>query len=850
MSKKMSRKILHATCSTVNPQTGNHDWVNFLENTSNYDPARLVVFVGERGPSSAYSSLASTGGILARQLFKWENYPTKDVGRYFVDFQQASVTLTVILQPKVGANASLSTTFTGELPSDTMAINLSSKFNQGTVDNGINEDVWGKLVYYDTGALGQGMVFSPADYVSLGGANGSGIFFNGGALPDYNDYKISLAIQNSTTTARTPSANLQMGRSNSLLSQAVLGNVVGMSGYWSLGIEPVDSSQIGNICGQVANANLSTATTFTPWMHFGTPTVGYPSYATTNGSSTGTQYWQAVNPQYGRGSADGMMRCGNCISIAPSTFMTDFGFSLLSSPASNPGGSDAIESKRWTTYFSKAGTSYIQLKETQPVYFPSPISSGPLPLEMIPGGINGLYMLVPVTRVMNGVTFYVPFTNSVRSGLVSNLLSDLMAYSSASLTGEATSFYRPAQGLIYSWFDIFEIKMTLNVPSYRLDSVEEVRRFFGTVLFEPSLVRESSLWLKWSMTDVDDPIATTVDLLALNSMQKENKITFNITARGILDKIAEVFSMYGVSQTSQEWPTNVLSIRQVCAMCTTTWNLRMLYENLYNVPKYLQTPVGSILSNGGTKVYGRQGPNLSGGPPYSMTVTAQDITNSLGEFDNSTNTYFVEIDSLPPLSTSRFQRNNDFVTTCPMAIAGTYPTLRIPNLNSSNDQGGTLTVEFFTSAYMNLPWSGPSTAGVAGGGPGLSGFTSSTTINSTILSNYDKGWFNNLNPYSSDYLQGSILNDTDKWIDLDSRLVDFNARAVEVWVEVGVQIPVYSSFPTAGNTTSDDVYINTNPSTASRAFSNAPQSQSMTRSRSRRNENYEIRAYSFRDMYQ
>lgn len=800
----MSRKILRASCSTLNPETGTRDWVNFLENPTNYNPARLVVFVGDKLPGSNYSNLASTGGLLARQLFKWENYPTKDVNRYFMDMSQASVTLSVKLFPKEGVSSSLSTTFTGELPSDTMAINLSSKFNQGTVDGGTSEDVWGRLVYYDTGALGQGMVFSPADYVDMGQNDGSGIFFNGGALPDYSDFQISIATKNNTAVALTPSANLQMGRSNSLLSQAYLGNITGISGYWSLGLEPILRTQTGNIGGQVSNCNVSAEKTFTPWMHFGTPTVGYPNFVETDNGNDELQYWQAVNPQYGRGTADGMLPCGNCISICPSTFMTSFGYKLLTSAASNPGGAEAVESKRWTTYFSSTGTNIIQLNETQPLFFPTPVGSGPLPLEMIPGGINGLYMLVPITRIFNGVTFYTPYVNSATTASAPNLLSDFKAYSSTDTTGDAMRYFRPSQGLLYKWFDIQEIKMTINIPAYRLDSVEEVRRFFSTVTFEPTLKRESSLWLKWSLNDNND-IANTIDLLALNSFQmNDKKIEFRLTARGILEKINEVFAMYKISQTTQEWPTNNLSIRQICAMCTTTYDLRQLYQNLYTQKDYLLTPVGSILSNGGTKVFSRQGPNLSGGAPYNMTVVARDLVAQLGEWDSTLNQWYVEIDALPPISYSRFQRNNDFLCTCPLSITGKYPSLRMPNLNASNDFGGIINVSFNTRAILNFPWCGPTTTSVVGGGPALSGFTSSNTMSEAILSNYGKGWFNNMNPFSPDYDANSIPGGVDQWYYLDSRLVNFNARAVEIWVEVGIEIPVYSTFPTQNNTTADD----------------------------------------------
>lgn len=800
----MSRKILKASCSTLNPQDGGFDWVNFLENTENYNPNRLTVFVGDRIPGKQYSALASTGGLLARQCFRWENYPVKDINRYFVDFSQASVTLTVKLHAKEGASSSMDTVFTGELPSDTMAINLSSKFNQGTVDGGINEDCWGKLVYYDTGALGQGIVFSPADYVDMSKNDGSGIFFNGGALPDYSDFTISMAINNSTTTARTPSANLQMGRSNSLISQATLGNITGLSSYWSIGIEPILTTQTGNIGGQISNCNVAKETTFTPWLHFGTPTVGYPNFVETDNGTDEMQYWQATNPQYGRNTSDGMLPCGNCISIVPSVFMSDNGFKLLTNAASNPGGAAAEENKRWTTYFSMAGTNLITLKETQPLYIPAPISSGPLPLEMIPGGTTGLFMLVPITRINNGVTFYTPYVNSVTTSSAPNLLNDFKAYSSAVTTGGAKSYFRPAQGLLYKWFDIAEVKMTLNIPAYRLDSVEEVRRFFNTLIFEPTLKRNSSIWLKWGLTDTK-PIANSINLLSLNSLQANNsKIEFTLTARGILEKVNEVLKMYGISQSAREWPTNNLSIRQVCAMCTTTYDLEMLYSKLLPQETYRMTPVGSILTNGGTKAFTRLGPNLSGGPPYNMTVKASDLTTQLGEFDSTYNYYYVEVDALPPTGNSRFNRNNDFACTCPMGIAGQYPSLRIPNLNASNDFGGTLEISFNTEAYLNFPWSGPVSVSVSGGGPSLHGFTKTNMISETMLSGYAKGWFNNLNPFSPDYDPNAIPSGVDQWLDLDSRLVNFNARAVEIWVEIGLEIPVYTTFPSAHNTTADD----------------------------------------------
>ena len=832
----MSRKVLRASCSTLNPSTGQYDWVNFLEHTTTtYDPARLTVFVGERAPSAQYSALASTGGLSARQLFRWENFPTKDLSRYFIDFSEATVTLRMTLLPKVGTSAGLTDTFTGQLPSDSMAINLNSTFGQGAADNMLNEDVWGRLAYYDTGALGQGIVFSPADYVPQGTADGRGLFMNGALIPDYNDGEINLLTENLTATRRTPSANFQMGRDASLISQGVLGNIQGISGYWSLGVEPVASNVTGNICGSISQLATAEVSNLTPWMHFGTPTVGYPSIAETDGTTDSQKnYWQAVNPMYGRSATGGAMRCGNCLAIAPSTFMTDFGFGLLTNENSNPQGASTPENQRWTTYFTQAGTNLITLSETQPLGLTTPIASGPMPFEAVPNIQSGLYMLVPVTRVLNGVTLYTPYngTATTSQGAPNNeFVTPFHGVTNDASQGAAKGFWRPPGGLMYAWYEVREVCMTINVPAYRIDSVQELNTFFGLLTFNPTLTREASLWLKWSLAD-NNPLSSTISVLALNSQQTNgDRIEFNISARDILQKVTKVFEMYGIQQARTEWPTNTLSIHQVLATCTTKADLFQQYKELYASSTYLTSAAGTLMSNGGCRTFTRCGPNLSAGAPTNMTVTLYDIVNGLGEVVSATAKRFTELDAIPCVSNSRFRQVNDFLTSCPTLIAGAAPQLRIPNLNVSTDMGGLLSVAFNTQAIVNLPWAGPMSQSWAGGGPELTGFAASTLINADKLKSYSKGWFNNLNPWSPDYTKGSITNGTDKWPDLDSRVVNFNARAVEVWVQIGVEIPVYNQVPTGTNTTADDGVSLTGYSAPQRAA--GPSAASAPRSVSR-----------------
>lgn len=794
----MAIKILRASCDTNNPETGNADWVNYIENSSLFNPNRLTVFVGQHKKGQRYDIMTASGGLLAPQRFKWENFPTVDKHRYYLLPKQASVTLEVHLEPTVGANASTSTTFDGSLPSDALAINLGTRYSNGTIEDFPDEDEWGKLVYYDTGRLGRGFAFEPAAYFpTKNSTNTLGFYMMGGAVPDYEDTTIAVQLpRNISTINMTSSINFQIGRDLSLLNQMNDTNQIGISGYWSVGYENIQGSVIGNKDGRVDQMDIS----IPAWMNFGLPTVGYPSSVTKSGNSVTypDSYWPLVNPIYGKPCTQGNNRWGNCISIAPSAFFTNAGQQLFTDISSNPSGANGEVNSRWTTYFATS-TSTIVLKETQPLSMEAPILNGNLPLLTIPNVESGLSMLVPVTRVMNGVILYNNYADTNKAAFPHMMLS----HSSIS-TGEAAANYTtPEQGLLYLTFNVKYVKMTINLPVERIDTAKQTASYFHTGAYNGELNQNFRIWLRWFMSNDNEPLNSTIKIEKLNGQQVSgNFLEFRLTTKQILQKLMEAMKLHNMDTTNL--PLNGIQITDTIVSCTTKPNLYQLYSRLLATSTYLETPQGSIMRAGGTKVFTRNGPNLSYGKPDPVTVSFYDVINDLGEIQ-SDNTRMCSYEAFPTLGINRISKMNDYFTHISHnSIDNKYPELRWPNFNDQSDFGGVVVIHCNTHACFNLPWCGPFDASINGGGVKLNGSPPTATAES--FSNYAAGWFNNYNPFSVDFNQTNLSSTIDSWVDLDSRIVDFTARSVEVWLGLKVTLPVYSGdYLATTNSVKDDV---------------------------------------------
>lgn len=801
----MALKILRASCDTNNPETGKPDWINFIENSSlPYNPRRLTVFVGNHKKGQRYDIMSSSGGLLAPQRFEWENFPEFDKQRYFILPKQASVTLEVHLEPTVGTNLSTSAQFDGTLPSDTLAINLGSSYSNGTVEDFPDEDEWGKLVYYDTGRLGRGFAFEPQSYFPASGSNNPlGFYLMGGSIPDYTDTEISVQLPRQIQSVKTTSSlNFQVGRDQSILNQMMDTTEIGISGYWSVGYENAQGdSTIGNKDGRVDGMT----TNLQPWMHFGLPTVGYPSSATVSGSNVSypDSYWQLVNPIYGKPCTQGNNRWGNCISITPSAFFTNAGQQLVTNIQSDPSGASSLPNTKWTTYFSNS-TSTIVLKETQPLKMEAPIFNGKLPLVTIPFVETGLSMLVPVTRIMSGVVLYSNYTDG---GTTSQVITKL-AHSSISTGESASNYSTPEQGLLYLNFNVKYVKMTINVPVERIDTENQSNEYFGVLSSSGGLTQNFRIWLRWFMQGGDSKLSSTIKLNELNGQQTQpdDYIEFRIEARQIIQKLMEALKLHKMNTTTL--PLDGIQITDTIVSCTTKPDLFQLYSRLLNSSNFVQTPQGSILQAGGTKVFTRNGPNLSGGAPDPVKVYFYDVINKIGEIQ-ANGTRVCSYEAYPRLGLTRLDRTNDYFThSSHNVLNNTYPELRWPNLNDSSDTGGIVVIHCRTNAYYNYPWCGPSNTTVNGGGIKIDG-AASVTATPENFSKYSQGWFNNYNPFSVDYNQANDQAGIDPWEDLDSRLVDFNSRSVEVWLGLKIVLPIYNgNYLKPDNTVKDNIIDN------------------------------------------
>lgn len=800
----MALKILRASCDTNNPETGNPDWVNFIENANlPYNPKRLTVFVGNHKKGQRYDIMASSGGLLAPQHFTWENFPQQDKKRYYLLPRQASVTLEVHLEPTVGANLSTTNQFNGALPSDALAINLGTSYSNGTVEDFPNEDEWGKLVYYDTGRLGRGFAFQPNAYFPAVSSSGNqlGFFLMGGAIPDYTDQNIYVSLKNQTSGIRLTSAlNFQVGRDLSLLNQMHDDGEIGISGYWSIGYESVQGNVIGNKDGRVDNYDTHVPT----WLNFGLPTVGYPSAATVSGATVSypDSYWQLVNPIYGKPCTQGNNRWGNCISITPSAFFTTAGYKLVTSIESNPTGANAVEKSKWTTYFNTSSSKII-LKETQPLYMEAPIMNGKLPILSIPNVEAGLQMLVPITRIMNGVVLYSNYGDGNTTTPTMKL-----AHSSTSTGEEASNYSMPEQGLLYLNFNVTYVKMTINMPVERIDTESQSEKYFGVLSTTGGLTQNFKLWLRWYMEGEDKQLKSTITLKELTAQQinPNDYLEFRITAKMIILKLMEAMKLHNIPTT--DLPLSGLKITDTIVSCTTKPDLYQLYNRLLNSNSFVQTPQGSILQAGGTKVFTRNGPNLSSSPPDPVTIYFYDVINGIGEIQND-GKRICSYESYPLLGLSRRNLTNDYYTkTRHDILKNAYPELRWPDLNNSSDDGGVVVVHCRTNHHFNYPWCGPSNTTISGGGIKIDG-ANSLTATSENFAKYEQGWFNNYNPFSSDFNETYNQPGTDPWEDLDSRLVDFNSRAVEVWIGLLVNLPIYDgNYLKNDNTVADNIKTN------------------------------------------
>lgn len=800
----MSRIVLNAECSTGDV------FQDYLKSSTKSlalnNGDTLAVFVGDKDVNNIeLSVMPCSGGLYALQNFKWTNLDKiRDMNpaSLFLDSSNISVTLSVDLEAVQDTSLQYGSVGTA-IPTGALAVNLGSRGFQFNTSNMINEDEWGKLVYYEQGGLGLGWSFSANSYIpTIGQAryNGLTMYLFGGMLPDVSFGTISAAVTGYQANITSP-FNLQMGRDQALLTQMVsTSQINGSQGYWS--VQPTNLPQGlaggGRLGGSLMKpSDSSTTPQFNAFNPFGSLFLSYPT-AVQNSTQTSNQIgWNLLFPSYGPSTQDGYIMSGNALSIPPGAFFTREGLELLKSSQSNPSTSGMIP---WTEYWSGA-THVVHLEETKPLYIECPMFNLPIAMEKIPDFNNGLHMLVPITRIANGVYVYQPVADAndnAATGFVS-------MYQYNGLTD--TNYFVNAFGTLQKWFAPKKVTLRINMPFVRLDTPLQASNFFNVPYIGPSLTERTNVWLKFPFLPQSNPnglrlspgsIYTTMSFRELRNQTNGGPLEKVLSARTILEKFVTVMNMHGI-QPSVRWGLEQLIIRGVCVSVTTYPDLERLYGVLFNRQPFKQSAQGAILLNGGMKMFSRCGPFLSEGAPSNMHLELYDIIPP-GEYnDGSDPERKLSCDVNDYIQTGRGGSNNDYFNVITSFMFSTDVQLRLPS-GEAGDQGGQLTVSFQPRPVLNIPFSGELRGNVKTGGPAFMN-TSITkgSITSSQLSTYEYGWFNNINPFSPDYKKSLDTDETistyDPYPYLDYKMVDLNHRKIEVWVAVSVPLAIYTTSP-------------------------------------------------------
>lgn len=811
----MSRYILKARCETA------PNFADFLtaplRNSTQFPPENLVVFVGDKdNVTQDMSVFPTTGGLYAKQTFRWQNLDriqNFDSSKLFLDYQNVTVTLDVDLEPQTDPNLQYGTAGS-TIPTGALAVNLGSKGFQFNTSNMLNGDEWGKLVYYEPGGLGIGWAFDatayqPYSFQSRGGGLGRyslGMYLMGGLLADVDFQTLANGID-SGFVASINALNFQTGRDQALLTQMnSVNRVEGPQGYWSVQPTNYDSSKArcGRWGGMIYDNSTSSDTVtpvFNSYSPFGFMSVSYPT-ALVLSTAVDNNYlgWNLQFPSYGPSTQDGYMPTGNALSISPGSFFTKEGLAKLQDTNSNPGTSVIVPNTKWTDYWNYFGTSTIHLQETRPFYIEAPLFNAPIAFNLIPSVDQGLSMLVPITRLYNGVYLYTPVVDE------SGQQMSPLKLNSQGLTNEPNYFVNPL-GTLQKWFTPKRVALTINMPFVRVDTALQASRFFNTPYMTQDYAVTAPVWIKfyyWTSRDDDgyaensfpvDTATTLKQIFAAGGMTDGMLLSF--TARQILTRFLQVLNLYGI-KNNNPWGLQTLEISKIIVSCTTVVELSRLYQS-FPLDAFRSSPQGFILANGGTKVFSRCGSSLSGGAPSDMTIEFIDLLGDGLGSENKDGVITAVCDFSDVVDANYGTTHNDYFNQTSSFVFSNSVFLRVPE-NNSIDMGGQINITVKLHPFVNMPFSGEVLKNVKTGGPQLTNDTvKSGNITTSNLSSYTNGWFNNLNPYSPDYLSKYTTDNSssgaDSYPHLDYKLVDFHKRKIEVWIQLQVPVQIYSGEP-------------------------------------------------------
>lgn len=799
----MSRYILRAECATSSP------FVDYLQEQTPgliaSDPTKLIVFVGDRMKTMPeISVMKCSGGLYVPQQFSWLNRTvlSTDPSKLFLDTSAITVTLAVDLEVNVDNGLQYGQPGT-TIPAGSLAINLGNKGFQFNSTNLINGDEWGKLVYYEPGGLGVGWAFNANAYMprlGIQSSPGLGMYMLGGLLPDVS-YQ-SLVTQTGITNAQlVPSYNLQVGRDQALLTQMTsIAKVRGPQGYWSVQPNNLNSSVsvAGRIGGMIQSTTDTVTPTFSAYNPFGFMCLAFPTALQSSSQNTSQLGWNLLFPSYGLSTQDGYMLPCNCLSITPGAFFTDKGLELLQDPNSAPSSAPAVITKYWNEYWTNA-TNIIHLEETRPFTIEAPIFKAPVALNLIPNYENGLSMLVPVTRICNGVYLYIP----IRSAVTGDVQAINM--SSKTITNDPQYFGNPF-GTLQKWFKPRRVSLTINIPVVRIDTALQASRFFGTPYFNQNYAIKTPVWIKFHFQPQVGPngpvdplsVDTTASLTQIAAASVNGVFNMVFTARTLLERFGTVLSTHGLPATKNAWGLSQLEISRIIVSCTTVPDLERIYRHLLGLPNFLTQPQGAIIRAGGMKMFSRCGPSLSAGAPNNMSVHFYDTIKTDLFTPDKVPELTIDVDDV--LSSPDGTIRNDYFNSTSEFVFSRSVFLRLPDMQSLTDNGGQVDVTFSPRPILNMPFSGEVPKNAELGGPQYPNSSiTSGVITTTNLSSYSQGWFNNLNPFSPDYNtqfnSGASQSTLDTYSSLDYKMVDFNRRKIEVWFELQVPVQIYTGTP-------------------------------------------------------
>ena len=810
----MSRYILKARCETA-PNFPDYLKASVRQSTI-FPPDKLIVFVGDKDNiTQDLSVFPTTGGLYTRQIFSWLNLDriqNYDRSKLFLDYQNVTVTLDVELEAQTDPNLQYGTAGS-TIPTGALAVNLGSKGFQFNTSNMINGDEWGKLIYYEPGGLGIGWAFdanSYHPYIFNSITNNLerynlGMYLLGGLLNDVSAQTLISSLSSDFTTY--PSSNFQIGRDQALLTQmASINRVDGPQGYWSVQPTNYDPSKAacGRQGGMIFNGS-NTSNTVTPvfnsYSPFGFMCLSYPTALVTEANKDSTNLgWNLQFPSYGPSTQDGYMPTGNAISISPGSFFTKEGLEKLRDVNSNPS-SPVVAQKLWTDYWNYYNTSIVHLQETRPFYIEAPLFNAPIAFNLIPAVDHGLSMLVPITRLYNGVYLYTPITDE------SGQQMSPLKLNSQGLTNEPNYFVNPL-GTLQKWFTPKRVALTINMPFVRVDTALQASRFFNTPYMTSDYAVTVPLWLKFYFRpSVDDngvqvsafPVDTTASLKQIAAAGgTSDGMLLSFSARTILSRFLQVLNTYGIPKNFA-WGLTSLEISKILVSCTTVLDFPRLYSSSFGLTAFENSPQGFILHNHGTKVFSRCGSSLSGGPPSDVSIEFVDLLGDrLGSRDEN-GVISAICDFSDVVHTNYGTSRNDYFNGTTSFVFSDSVSLRLPDENEI-DMGGQVNITFKVHPFVNMPFSGEVLKNVKTGGPQIKNpDVSDGNIKAGTLATYANGWFNNLNPYSPDYLSTYAVDNTssnsDSYPHLDYKLVDFRKRKIEVWFQIQVPIQIYTGEP-------------------------------------------------------